>query len=573
MPPIPSPEVIDRVQAGFATVYSRVDIYDPGPDGALWYEDAPVVDGSVSVDMGRDERRTATLVLANYNGSFDSQPNGFWYDKVIRIYRGIRGHSDYILDENDQPILDPDNNPILDDTVFTPDYETQIGQFFIDDIDMGHHPNQVQVSLRDGTSRLMLSKFANSTEFESGVSIESVVQAIAFAGGIPSEWMDLPLTGINTERIHTYDRTSVRWDAIKEIGQVYGYDIFFDYRGMLVMVPFADPADPGVSPSIYTFEAGGRGFRNPNFNKRGVDGMPDWWSTVHNSQPDDLTIGWSSDGQQWDGEAALLFSFDGAVAAGIGTVLSKATSVTVGEVYRISIRSKATDISSDSQQAVFVAFSNDEDDPDYISNQVDIVAPGTAYTYEYLAHEAIVTVPPGVQWMRLGIGAGTTAAIRVMQWYDEVIVERLFPVDDIKGNIVTYSKKTSSSFIYNKVVAYGDSAQTIPVSAEATNTEPTSPTNIDRLGERTFFYKSAFITTTDQAQEIADRFLKVQALESFDIGLESVVAPWLDPNSIVTFYDPEGVSTDPVRYLLSSLTIPLRPGTMQANAKRVSIVG
>ena len=68
----------------------------------------------------------------------------------------------------------------------------------------------------------------------------------------------------------------------------------------------------------------------------------------------------------------------------------------------------------------------------------------------------------------------------------------------------------------------------MPVYYNAKNTEPTSPTRIAAIGERLYTYTSSFITTVAQAQEVANNFLKVHALEQFEISLESIVIPWLE---------------------------------------------
>src|SRR5690348_16845167 len=51
---------------------------------------APLLDGNVSCDYGRDERRAFDLTFDNTDGSISYDPNGFWYDKVIKGYRGVQ---------------------------------------------------------------------------------------------------------------------------------------------------------------------------------------------------------------------------------------------------------------------------------------------------------------------------------------------------------------------------------------------------------------------------------------------------------------------------------------------------
>ena len=141
------------------------------------------------------------------------------------------------------------------------------------------------------------------------------------------------------------------------------------------------------------------------------------------------------------------------------------------------------------------------------------------------------------------------------------------------GNLVSYTKSTNDSRIYNHVSVTGDSsdADVIPVHAEALNTEPSSPTRISEIGDRLYEYDSSFITTTEQAQAVTDSFLQVHALEEYNLDFGAIAAPWLEVGGIVTFADPVLATT--VRMLLSSLTIPLGPGAMSGVGKRVLKVG
>jgi hypothetical protein len=106
------------------------------------------------------------------------------------------------------------------------------------------------------------------------------------------------------------------------------------------------------------------------------------------------------------------------------------------------------------------------------------------------------------------------------------------------GNIASFSKSASDARLFNHVVVTGEATDQLPVYAEVFNTEPTSPTRINRLGIRTYHYNSSFIETESQALETATRFLKVQALEQFEVSIDSIVMPWLDVGSIVNFHDP-----------------------------------
>jgi hypothetical protein len=144
--------------------------------------------------------------------------------------------------------------------------------------------------------------------------------------------------------------------------------------------------------------------------------------------------------------------------------------------------------------------------------------------------------------------------------------------DSTPNNVISWWRKTVDARIYNHVVVTGEAtANTVQVFAEAENNEPTSPTNIDRIGRRTYTFTSKFITTTEQAQETADRFLAIHALEQFEVSIESNVYPWADVGTTIRVTAEDSYA--PERFLLSTLTIPLGLEAMSASAGRVSIVG
>lgn len=351
----------------------RVEIYES--DGVtLWNDEDRLIDGSVSVDASRDERRSFDLQLDNSDFGLVHSPDALWYDKIFKIYSGIRYR---------------ENGAVKS-------WETQIGEFMIDSVSESYFPYVVKVTGRDYTKKCLVSKFTAATSFAKNSSIESVIKTIALNAGVTK--FLFPLTGKTLGATYMFERGVARWEAMKEIADAYGYELFFDAQGYLVLREYADPV---LSPLSYTFETG--------------------------------------------------------------------------------------------------------------------------------------------------------------QF----------------GNLASYEKSLNDSRIYNHVVVTGESSdsETIPVSATAKNTTATSPTRIAKLGDRVYQYTSSFITTTQQAQDVANKFLKIHALEEFDLNFDAIALPWLEASEIVEFVDPRPAPEQPTRFLLSSLTLPLGLGAMGGNAKRVSIVG
>lgn len=351
----------------------RVDIYEA--DGTtLWLPSANTIGGSVTVDYGRDERRAFDAVFDNTDGALDYSPSGFWYDKIVKIFRGVR------YEVNGTPTT----------------WETQVGEFMIDKLDEDDFPQTVSVSGRDYTKKMLASKFVAATGFNAGASLDATINTIAAAAGIPANKRFIPPTGKVLGRDFIFERGVERWKAVKEMADAYGYELFFDGTGTLVMREYLDPS---TSPLIYTLKTG----------------------------------------------------------------------------------------------------------PD--------------------------------------------------------------------GNLVKYKKSVSDGRLYNHVVVAGESSDTIPVWAEARNDNPASPTNIDLIGDRLYQYVSAFITTVAQAQAVADRFLSIHSLQEYDFNFSSLMLPWLEVGEIIQFIDPKAAETQPDRFLLSTLSIPLALGPMTGTGKRVTILG
>lgn len=357
-------------------VIRRCDIYESDAE-TIWLADVGVEDANISVDSTRAERRIVDAVFSNVDGSLDGYPGGFWYDKVLKFYRGVE-------------------LPEIGAT-----WETQVGEFYIDTVEEGNFPHTSHVTARDYSASLAGDKFPIATAFAEGQSIETVVHAIASNGGV--EKFKLDATGKTLGSAFFFDADTSRWDSIVQIATAFGYDVFFDSQGYLVLREFRDPS---LSPTIFTFETG---------------------------------------------------------------------------------------------------------------------AP--------------------------------------------------------RGSIAAFSKQINKSRIYNHVVVVGEATGRPSVWAEAENTDPSSPSHIRADGvpggieRRTYRYSSSFITTTEQAQSVANAFLAIHSLQEFNVTLETLVIPWLEAAEIIDFIDPDPAPGDPERYLLSSFSIPWKLGTASLDVKRVTLVG
>lgn len=211
----------------------RVDICEA--DGTtLWLPRAKTIGGSVTVDYARDERRSFELLLDNIDRSVSYSPSNFWYDKIIKIFRGVE-----YREEGETKL-----------------WETQIGEFMIDSLKESHFPDTVSVSGRDYTKKMLTSKFVAATGFNAGASLDATINTIAAAAGIPATKRFIPPTGKVLGRDFIFERGVERWKACRELADAYGYELFFTGQGVLVMREYLDPT---TSPLAYTFLTGETG--------------------------------------------------------------------------------------------------------------------------------------------------------------------------------------------------------------------------------------------------------------------------------------------------------------------------
>lgn len=221
---LPPQNTIDAIHASTTKIIRRVDIYQRD-NVTLWKGNVPIVTGAVSIDQTRAERRTLELTIGNTSKEFSPQIGGLWYDKVIKVYRGIE---------------------LSDGTQWT----RQLGEFVIDNISQSNSPSVVKITARDFTKRLMLDKFERDTMFTKNDPVEEIIRNIALNGGI--EEFDIILTGKNTQIDFFFELGEDRWTAINKLTEAHGLEAYFNHEGALVVAPIADPA---LGQQEYTFRA------------------------------------------------------------------------------------------------------------------------------------------------------------------------------------------------------------------------------------------------------------------------------------------------------------------------------
>lgn len=283
-------------------------------------------------------------------------------------------------------------------------WEVQIGEFMIDSIEEPRFPRTVVLKGRDYTKKLMNIKFRLTTSFAKTGYAETTIQTIAVNAGINPNKIIMPASRQVLGTVQTFERSTTRWEAIKQLSQAFNLEVFFDNVGNLVIRSFSDPT---TSVPSYTFVSG----------------------------------------------------------------------------------------------------------------------------------------------------------------------------PTVKATLIGFNHISTDASIINQVVVCGESSDStvVPVSAVADNTNPNSPSNQDSLGIRTYYYTSPVITTVAQAQALARRYLTLYALEEFTITWDSLCLDWLEAGDIADvspasddYRSPN--SSTPTRYLMIDITIPLNLGPMSATGARTLMV-
>lgn len=258
----PPAEALAAIVGPSANITSRVDIYEADAT-TLWMANAPLLAGTVSVDTSRDERRNVEMTLQNENGDLDNYPGGFWYDKVIKPYRGVR----YLTPEPPETEVidllwddDIDWNAAISwdgsDLTIPPSFmavtwESQLGEFVIDEISTQHFPYTTEVKGRDYTVKLIEDKLGRSTTFAAATPMETVLKALALNGGITK--FLFPQTAHALGKEYAFEAGTTRWEAMTKIATAFGHELFFDGHGYLVLREFQDPV---MSPVVATLQTG-----------------------------------------------------------------------------------------------------------------------------------------------------------------------------------------------------------------------------------------------------------------------------------------------------------------------------
>ena len=225
----PSADVIAALEAPITRVTRRAEMFES--DGVTPFLDdisMVVESGSVTAAYDSEARRTLSVsfheeVTDKYTGAtsiIPIGPDGIWYDKTIKIWRGVEW-------------LDGDGE--------LQSWECPLGTFRIDNVRQRHHPKSVlQINGRDETKLALTSKFGTNAVFPAGTNVRDLIETVALNAGMTRFRL------FNSPQATTVEieagGNDTRWKFMNDIATAYNLELFMDTDGYLVSRPFHDPA-------------------------------------------------------------------------------------------------------------------------------------------------------------------------------------------------------------------------------------------------------------------------------------------------------------------------------------------
>lgn len=576
-------DVIQAIESGSTSVKRRLEIYEADGE-TLWMDSSQtprMIDGSVTVDYTRDERRALDVTLDNSDGILNHDPDGFWYDKVFKTYRGVEFRNlkttPSILIAKDDTSFGKSIIGVLrrlgytditnrsDQTLFL-----SLDDFYGYDVIVyngahayapasGHDATLLAsayeagfniLTIGDDTDQTVLP-FATASIPKGGSeewqvnhpSVDTPVSHGWTDGGVGSTGTGNLITGLNATAkpaaVWTYTSTTT-YPAI--YAQNPNGARWFHFQPMLYASPSRTQEarvnailDQAVK-WLYTYaDTRSVEFQIGEFCIDAItqDNFPhlirvtgrDYAKKLLNAkfeQSVTFTAGTSVD------------QLVRAVAAngGIFKFLPDAAGVLLG-----------TDLTFDRGTERWKAIKD--------------VCEGSGVEVFFDRQGYLVTrnfLDPTTSPISVTLGTGSQV-----------------------GNLVKYTKKSSDTRVFNIVIVTSENQDDLAGGflwfGRAENTEPSSPTRTSRLGDRHQFIKTSILRSAEECQALAEQYLKISALEEFELNFSSLTYPWLEVGEIARFQDPNPGRDEPDRFLLTGLTIPLTLGPMSGTGKRITIVG
>lgn len=571
----PPPVAIAKFLGGTARHTRRIEIYEE--DGITrWTKDTTLrlKEGSVSVDYDRDERRSLDLTLDNSDGVLQNAPGEFWYDKIIKVFRGVlveepaRVPNVLVISDKVAPnemgsafrsvlVAAGFGSVQVNTTVTT---QTQMDPY---DIIValsnatGPQLTALTAAYRAGKSVMVFDTdavtwVAGAVTGETTVSAapDTVTAVPNLSHPVAQGWAPFTLSALGNTTAYNY--ASVTTDTIKMIAPVVAAPTFHRISAW---------EDPGSSGKAVVFSGlvNTAFFSNTEFAKFVVSAIswlnpvvpvPFWETQIGEFMIDRIS-------EPHFPREVKVTGRDYTKKC-MGSKFTVTTPYPPGYSLEALISSIASNAGIKKKQLPVTGITVNKTFEGIVGQTRWEIMKDIAKSYNY----NLFFNAQGYLVMTLMVDPTTEAP-------------NLYIQTGVAGQIASYEKATTDTRIYNSILVTGESSDstTLNVFATATNTDPSSPTSIAAIGERLYQYSSSWIVTTQQCQDVANAYLAIHSLEEFELSFETLMLPWLDVGDILGFVDPRPAPGDPTSFLLTSITFPLSLGPMSGGARRLTIVG
>ena len=569
----PPSGVISAIESGEAEITRRVDIYES--DGVTpWYpgdsEDPRLIDGTITVDSARSERRGFDVNLDNQDNALRPEPNqGLWYDKIIKPYRGVKVNGRLIQPKilvayalSNAVAMEAKGLLLSLGYTNVSTHVGAIGSLTLQDAavyDMIFVYRKADITatwdnaILEGMFDLGKGVFLQSP----GITASNTPRMFSAVAAGPQGFAYEPIPGDNPVKgtwttDNTYSATLAGTARLTTLAAG-------------VRAAARKPSTTDIMAATLVNNVGGRwfAFAPPGF------GSPNALNLLSNATK---WVANQSDIYEWETKLGEYM---------IDKISEKSrpyvTQVTGRDYVKKCLVSKLqTTMSFDPEVPVStfvkalaanagVTKFNLPDTPETI---------GTGMVFDRTT-ERWSAMEKACDANNYELFFDLNGALTMRPYYDPVTspFSTTFQTGS-DGNLVEWDRSVNDSRLYNHIIVTGDSGEegVPPYFGEARNEEPSSPTRISRIGDRSYFYTSSFFTSDAQCEALALRWLKEKALESYEISWSSINYPWLEVGEIVEFLDPRRYDYEPTRFLMDTLSIPMGLGPMSATGKRVTFV-
>ena len=596
----PPAAILSLYQQAVRNITRRIEIYEPDGvtpwkgltgriypfptvDGDSVPGDSDLVDGSVSVSYGDSERRTLDLTLDNRDGTYSPDPYGFWYDKIIKAYRGV-----YIPSDVEVP---PPSILVIEDLggmnflnftnamraagfynirykVTAPVIADTVGYDIIVALSNSNSPTVAAVinaAWAAGKNIFTLGSAITQTSYPTIISTTTAIvantsvalnkQATTMQAETNSPLMTsyVPPASTNAGYVIATVPAGVKVGAIDGASRITALTFAYNTRKW-VHLQIADLTGFDQNPGMLDYMVRTFTWLNPK-----VAGVTKWEIQVGEFMIDSIDEPRSPRQVTIHGRdytKKLMNAMFGATTSYPKTNNAEATIQTIAV--------------------------NGGINPNKIIMPASRQVFGTIQTFERgsTRWEAITKI---AEAYNLEVFFDNVGNLVIRAFLDPTTANPIYFFTSgptVSASLTDWTRQTNDSSLVNQVIVCGESSDStvVPVSYIANNTNPASPSNQQSLGIRSYYYSSPVITTVAQATALAKKFLAIYALEEFVMNWGSLCFDWLEAGDIVDVnpaaadFRPPNVNT-PTRYLLTNFTIPLGLGPMSSTGKRVLVVG